>query len=134
MNLKELYKEIEESETSLAKKRNEYARKALKENGGVIELEYNPFFEDFSDNDGKTFDDQFPEFVMITGNRYDMSVAITKVYEKNMHGRGYLLMDGIDLNVMNKYEGYDVHDMGAVCRFINYCLNQKENEKEQENV
>lgn len=126
-----LYKEIGELEVLLNKKRNEYAREALRENGGAIELTYNPYYEDFNESD-KSFEDQFPESIGITGSRYDVSVCITKVYEKYANGRSYLLMDGIDLNTMNKYEGYVAYNIDIICDFINYCLNQKEDEKAQE--
>lgn len=132
-SLSSLYEKIEKLELSLAKKRNEYVRKVLQENRGRVKLKYNPNPNDFNE-DLTMFKDQFPETVIIPERRGDLSIHITEVYTERVSDRAVLFIRGIGTKDFIIHEEYADGYMSEICRFINYCLNQKENEKEQENV
>lgn len=131
--LKELYKEIDNMELLLAEKRIEYAKKAVQKNRGSIKLKYNPNQDDFDEID-EIFCEQFPEMVAISGRHGDFYIYITEVYEAESHGIKSLFIKGIDTEAFVEYEEFADYNMPEVCSFINYCLKQKENEKEQEGI
>ena len=126
MDLNELYKEIEKAEVDLNAKRLKYIKEALAENGGSIKLKFKEFKEFKETNDAFDFDDQFPVIIEING----IPMFLTEVYVKKNDFR-IVLLDYDDMT-LGDYDNTGENEQ--VAYFINYCLNQDKDGKEQKRL
>ena len=126
MDLNKLYKEIEEAEVDLNAKRLKYIKEALAENGGSVKLKFKEFKEWQEANNVFDFDDQFPVIIEING----IPMFLTEVYVKKNDFR-IVLLDYDDMT-LGDYDNTGENEQ--VAYFINYCLNQDKDGKEQKRL
>ena len=126
MDLNKLYKEIEEAEVNLNAKRLKYIKEALAENNGIIKLKFKEFKEFKETNDAFDFDNQFPVIIEINGT----PMFLTEVYVKKNDFR-IVLLDYDDMT-LGDYDNTGENEQ--VAYFINHCLNQDKDGKEQKRL